>query len=182
MLELMRRNGKGKQSEESGSEEERDDEASENEEDTEDGEAEENDRDSGSGEEEDLTELENGGAAPESKADRRKVDSDTDEEGPSESNSKPIKAEQRYKAVPNATSTLKSRITILPKSQTQTHPNSSSPDIKPKIHLKQSFSELGIGPRLISALASISIKKPTEIQSACIEPILSGECIALGRM
>jgi ATP-dependent RNA helicase DDX49/DBP8 len=48
--------------------------------------------------------------------------------------------------------------------------------VKPKIPLKTSFESLGLLPPLISALASISILKPTEIQSACVGPILSGEC------
>jgi len=49
---------------------------------------------------------------------------------------------------------------------------------KSQAPLKRSFESLGLLPPLISALASISINKPTEIQSACIGPILSGrDCI-----
>lgn len=36
------------------------------------------------------------------------------------------------------------------------------------------FASLGLSQPLINALASINIKKPTEIQSACVGPILSG--------
>jgi len=40
------------------------------------------------------------------------------------------------------------------------------------------FESLGMSKPLISALASINIKKPTEIQSACLGPIMSGrDCI-----
>jgi hypothetical protein len=46
---------------------------------------------------------------------------------------------------------------------------------KSQAALERSFESLGLLPPLISALRSISITKPTEIQSACIGPILSGE-------
>jgi ATP-dependent RNA helicase DDX49/DBP8 len=40
--------------------------------------------------------------------------------------------------------------------------------------LKSTFESLGLSVQLIRTLAGISIRKPTEIQSACFEPILSG--------
>lgn len=40
--------------------------------------------------------------------------------------------------------------------------------------LKTTFEGLGLSVNLIRTLAGISIRKPTEIQSACFEPILSG--------
>ena len=36
------------------------------------------------------------------------------------------------------------------------------------------FSSLGIDDWLVDALAAMSIKRPTPIQSACIRPILEG--------
>jgi len=40
------------------------------------------------------------------------------------------------------------------------------------------FESLGLSKPLITALASINIKKPTEIQSACLGPIMAGrDCI-----
>ncbi|TPX61013.1 hypothetical protein SpCBS45565_g07358 [Spizellomyces sp. 'palustris'] len=39
---------------------------------------------------------------------------------------------------------------------------------------KQSFKDLGLDPWLVEALKSLSIREPTEIQRACIQPILSG--------
>jgi ATP-dependent RNA helicase DDX49/DBP8 len=40
------------------------------------------------------------------------------------------------------------------------------------------FESLGLSKPLIAALASINIKKPTEIQSACLGPIMAGrDCI-----
>jgi ATP-dependent RNA helicase DDX49/DBP8 len=40
------------------------------------------------------------------------------------------------------------------------------------------FESLGLSRPLIAALASINIKKPTEIQSACLGPIMAGrDCI-----
>lgn len=41
--------------------------------------------------------------------------------------------------------------------------------------LKTTFEGLGLSPQLIRTLAGISIRKPTEIQSACFEHILSGK-------
>lgn len=73
-----------------------------------------------------------------------------------------------------------------------THPLKPSPPlsrIKPTSHnptsqstpttpLKLTFPSLGLSPALISTLRTISILKPTEIQSACIEPILKGrDCV-----
>ncbi|KAJ9103919.1 putative RNA helicase [Naganishia friedmannii] len=44
--------------------------------------------------------------------------------------------------------------------------------------LKTTFEGLGLSVNLIRTLAGISIRKPTEIQSACFEPILSGrDCV-----
>lgn len=39
-----------------------------------------------------------------------------------------------------------------------------------------SFSELGISTPLQAALASMSIRKPTEVQTTCIPVLLAGEC------
>lgn len=43
-----------------------------------------------------------------------------------------------------------------------------------KAALKTTFESLGLSVQLIRTLAGISIRKPTEIQSACFEPILNG--------
>ncbi|WRT66354.1 ATP-dependent RNA helicase DBP8 [Kwoniella shivajii] len=48
----------------------------------------------------------------------------------------------------------------------------------PKPPSDSTFASLGLSQPLITALASINILKPTEIQSACVGPILSGkDCI-----
>lgn len=47
----------------------------------------------------------------------------------------------------------------------------------PKPSADINFESLGLSRPLITALASININKPTEIQAACIEPILSGASI-----
>ena len=44
-------------------------------------------------------------------------------------------------------------------------------------NVPRTFSSLGISPSLITALAAMSIKLPTEIQAACIPPLLSGRVI-----
>lgn len=47
-----------------------------------------------------------------------------------------------------------------------------------RTHLVSSFSEMGISPSLEAALHRMSIQTPTEIQAACIPPLLSGrDCI-----
>lgn len=38
------------------------------------------------------------------------------------------------------------------------------------------FTSLNISPPLLSALSKLSIRKPTEVQVACIPPLLQGEC------
>lgn len=53
-----------------------------------------------------------------------------------------------------------------------------SPFEKEKPAAATTFESLGMSKPLISALASINIKKPTEIQSACVGAIMSGrDCI-----
>ncbi len=44
---------------------------------------------------------------------------------------------------------------------------------------RSSFSSLGISTQLQKALQSMSIKAPTEVQSACVPPLLSGEYVCL---
>jgi ATP-dependent RNA helicase DDX49/DBP8 len=52
--------------------------------------------------------------------------------------------------------------------------NRSATSAPKKPVLKTTFEGLGLSPQLIRTLAGISIKKPTEIQSACFEHILKG--------
>lgn len=49
-------------------------------------------------------------------------------------------------------------------------PSSSRPLLK-------AFEDFGISSALLSALHKMSIRAPTEIQAACIPPLLQGECI-----
>jgi ATP-dependent RNA helicase DDX49/DBP8 len=49
-----------------------------------------------------------------------------------------------------------------------------SPFDHPKAAPISSFASLGLSQPLINALAGISILKPTEIQSACVGPIMEG--------
>ena len=53
-------------------------------------------------------------------------------------------------------------------------PKSSNPFDTPKVR-DATFAGLGLSQPLIRALATINIAKPTEIQSACVGPILDGE-------
>lgn len=69
---------------------------------------------------------------------------------------------------------------------------SSSPlrsrvDVKPRlVHQRRlssgagkpvTFSSLGISPPLLSALSKMAIRAPTEIQQACIPPLLAGQSL-----
>ena len=66
---------------------------------------------------------------------------------------------------------------INPSSRSSTTTATTTPN-PPKPILKSTFTSLGISPRLISSLRTIAISRPTEIQAACIEPILQGrDCI-----
>lgn len=49
-------------------------------------------------------------------------------------------------------------------------------DAHEKPSVNATFASLGLSQPLINALANINIKKPTEIQAACVGPILAGEC------
>ncbi|WVR07019.1 hypothetical protein IAU60_004058 [Kwoniella sp. DSM 27419] len=50
--------------------------------------------------------------------------------------------------------------------------------INPKPSADTTFASLGLSQPLINALAGINIRKPTEIQSACVGPIMAGlDCI-----
>ena len=43
---------------------------------------------------------------------------------------------------------------------------------------EQTFEDIGLEPFLVKALKTMSIKGPTEVQAACIPPILAGrDCI-----
>ncbi|WVW83899.1 ATP-dependent RNA helicase DBP8 [Kwoniella bestiolae CBS 10118] len=65
----------------------------------------------------------------------------------------------------------------LPQSTTKADPSAAF-SANPKPSSDTSFASLGLSQPLITALASINIRKPTEIQAACVGPILSGrDCI-----
>ncbi|KAI0368093.1 DEAD-domain-containing protein [Pilatotrama ljubarskyi] len=67
-----------------------------------------------------------------------------------------------------------SRIAFKPRAANPT-PSASLPQPKP---LPNSFESMNISSVLVSALAKMSIKSPTEIQAACIPPLLQGrDCI-----
>ena len=68
-----------------------------------------------------------------------------------------------------------SRVSFMPRTSFQQGHKSPTPmTIKPS-----SFEALGISPALINALNKMSIKLPTEIQVACIPPLLQGEFLSI---
>ncbi|KAH9938315.1 P-loop containing nucleoside triphosphate hydrolase protein [Fomitopsis serialis] len=67
-----------------------------------------------------------------------------------------------------------SRMTVVSRSSKPTQPEAP----KPARTRPTSFESLGISSALLNALTKMSIKSPTEIQAACIPPLLAGEdCI-----
>ena len=67
--------------------------------------------------------------------------------------------------------TSSSRISIVPRTSL---PITRKPPAVPPNH-PTSFATMGISATLLTALAKMSIRSPTEIQSACIPPLLQGE-------
>jgi ATP-dependent RNA helicase DDX49/DBP8 len=63
-----------------------------------------------------------------------------------------------------------SRVTTIPRATLAAKP--ATPSARPR---PTSWSDLDVSGTLRAALASMSIKAPTEIQSACIPPLLAGE-------
>ena len=66
---------------------------------------------------------------------------------------------------------LGSRVTVKPR-QVHRHRHTLSPEAGPS--KQATFSSLGISPPLLSALSKMAIHTPTEIQRACIPPLLAG--------
>lgn len=71
-----------------------------------------------------------------------------------------------------------SRVNISKSSSAPTAPTPSAFSSEPKPAPSTTFESLGLSAPLISALGSINISRPTEIQSACVKAIMSGrDCI-----
>lgn len=75
----------------------------------------------------------------------------------------------------DAESTLTSRIALKPKSSTSRLPDQQN--LKTSPQKNATFASLDISPPLISALSKLAIRAPTEIQLACIPPLLAGEWV-----
>lgn len=65
-----------------------------------------------------------------------------------------------------------SRISVVPRSAAQ---NNIASNKAPAPPAATSFSSLGISSALLSALSKMAIRTPTEVQAACIPPLLQGE-------
>ena len=68
-----------------------------------------------------------------------------------------------------SSSLLGSRVTVKPR---LAHRHTLSPEAGSSKHV--TFSSLGVSPLLLSALSKMAIHTPTEIQRACIPPLLAG--------
>ena len=65
-----------------------------------------------------------------------------------------------------------SRISIVPRAETTPTAVRQETQATP---VSTSFASLGISPILLKALSSMSIRAPTEVQAACIPPLLQGK-------
>jgi len=116
-------------------------------------------------EEDDESEVESEDALSENEKDEEK-----EEDSGSEAES------SRSAELRNAQQQL-SPISRIPTSRVITKPK-QEPLQSTKPPSDTTFESLGLSKPLIAALASINIKKPTEIQSACLGPIMAGrDCI-----
>jgi ATP-dependent RNA helicase DDX49/DBP8 len=88
-----------------------------------------------------------------------------------ESESAPTSPARQVSRVHETTSRVK-----LASTTTSAKPSTSkNPFDTPKAPSHTTFASLGLSQPLINALGGINIKKPTEIQSACVGPIMEGE-------
>ncbi|RXK34922.1 ATP-dependent RNA helicase DBP8 [Tremella mesenterica] len=101
----------------------------------------------------------------------------SDDEGGSSSRSLPSGSKKREESP--AISKSLSRVKLPPPS-TSFKPKLPSSSIDPVTTTRTSFESLGLSKPLISALATINIRHPTEIQSACISPMMSGRDVIGG--
>ena len=51
---------------------------------------------------------------------------------------------------------------------------SSAATLQPKTAQSTGFGALGVSQQLITALSAMSIRQPTDVQTACIPPLLAG--------
>jgi len=73
--------------------------------------------------------------------------------------------------IPRGVNTTTSRVNL----PSRTTKASSPPKQAQKPPSTTTFTSLGLSQTLISSLESINIRKPTEIQAACVGPIMSGK-------
>ncbi|THH29136.1 hypothetical protein EUX98_g5043 [Antrodiella citrinella] len=104
--------------------------------------------------------------------DNEEAEGDEDKEDEDEEDSSEESEQQEPAPDPDALSRFSSsRVSIQPrKTLVVASKDTSSPPPLPK-----SFEEFGISSALLYALHKMSIRAPTEVQSACIPPLLQGE-------
>jgi ATP-dependent RNA helicase DDX49/DBP8 len=98
------------------------------------------------------------------------VDESTDSETGKES---PLVELGRIGRLNESSSLFGSRVSVKPR---HVHRHTSSPGAGKPV----TFSSLGISPPLLSALSKMAIHAPTEIQQACIPPLLAGLSLGSG--
>ena len=110
----------------------------------------------------------------ESDVESEEAESDNEEDGEEDTGSE---AESSRSAELRNAQQQPSPISRIPTSRVVAKPE-QEPFQSTKPPSDTTFESLGLSKPLIAALASINIKKPTEIQSACLGPIMAGrDCI-----
>jgi ATP-dependent RNA helicase DDX49/DBP8 len=94
------------------------------------------------------------------------TDSEIGEESPPEEHG-------RIGRLNESSSLLGSRVTVKPR---PVHRHTLPPGPSKPV----TFSSLGISPSLLAALSKMAIRAPTEIQQACIPPLLAGLSLGSG--
>lgn len=118
--------------------------------------------------------------SPEASVDEEEDDEERVEDGSGSEAESSRSAELRIKRQSSPTSRIPTTSTsrVSQTAPTKAKTPTSAFDQQTKPPADTTFESLGMSKPLISALASINIKKPTEIQSACLGPIMSGrDCI-----
>lgn len=129
--------------------------------------------DNGSDDSDDGSDDESGGSGSEDDRPNGKEDGDDDSEDDDD------ESEDEAPSKPAAPATL-SRVQAsrTASSSTSTQPAPRDMFDVPRVDTSASFASLGLSQPAITALAQLNIKKPTEIQVACVPPILAGrDCI-----
>lgn len=99
-----------------------------------------------------------------------------DESGDEDSDSEDYDAERDYRKSMSRPSFIAQGPSRMSSSLARKKNSTEVTSVKPEKPKVTSFAELGVSKILVSSLAAMSIRSPTEVQAACIPPLLEGQC------